>query len=191
MFRPGRILQFGGNSQRRHRHRHQRRHAGRHADAVDVVAAPPRQRRRSCADGKVLATGGSPVWNELTGVNNSAEIWNPQTGQWTRGAVGARARLYHSIALLLPDASVLVAGGGAPGPAEQHQRRDLLPAVPVHGRRAACAARRAITLAPTALTIGKTFSVDVGNAERRSAASRWSRPARSRTAGTWSSASST
>ena len=36
------------------------------------------------ADGKVLATGGSAVWNELTDVNNSAEIWNPSTGTWTR-----------------------------------------------------------------------------------------------------------
>ena len=68
------------------------------------------------ADGKVLATGGSAVWNELTDVNNSAEIWDPHTGTWTVGASGDRARLYHSIAMLLPDASVLVGGGGAPGP---------------------------------------------------------------------------
>ena len=68
------------------------------------------------ADGKVLATGGSSVGNELTSANNSAEIWDPQTGAWTVGASGDRARLYHSTAVLMPDASVLVAGGGALGP---------------------------------------------------------------------------
>ena len=52
----------------------------------------------------------------MVGVNYQAEIWNPNTGQWTRGAEAVRARLYHSTALLLPDASVSMAGGGNPGP---------------------------------------------------------------------------
>ena len=68
------------------------------------------------ADGKVLVTGGSAVANQLTGVAYAAEIWDPATGQWTLGANAAKPRLYHSIALLLPDGSVLTAGGGAPGP---------------------------------------------------------------------------
>ena len=65
------------------------------------------------ADGRVLMTGGSAVDDELVDVNNTAEIWDPSTGQWSVGASGARPRLYHSVALLLPDASVLVGGGGA------------------------------------------------------------------------------
>jgi hypothetical protein len=44
------------------------------------------------------------------------EIWHPTTGQWTLGASAAKPRLYHSTALLLPDPSVLTAGGGASGP---------------------------------------------------------------------------
>ena len=68
------------------------------------------------ADGKVLVTGGSAVANQLTGVAYTAGIWDPATGQWTLGASAVTARLYHSTALLLPDASVLTAGGGAPGP---------------------------------------------------------------------------
>ena len=68
------------------------------------------------ADGRVLATGGSLQDNTLNDVNTSAEIWDPATGIWTVGPSGSRARLYHSGALLLPDASVLVTGGGAPGP---------------------------------------------------------------------------
>jgi hypothetical protein len=68
------------------------------------------------ADGKVLVTGGSQVDNELTGVDYQAQIWNPITGLWTAGASAAKPRLYHSTAMLLPDATVLTAGGGAPGP---------------------------------------------------------------------------
>jgi hypothetical protein len=61
----------------------------------------------------VLATGGSQVNNELTGVNNSAEIWDPTDGVWTKGPNGQRPRLYHSMSMLLPDGRVLVGGGGA------------------------------------------------------------------------------
>ena len=68
------------------------------------------------ADGKILVTGGSAVPNQLTGVAYAAEIWDPATGQWTLGANAAKPRLYHSIALLLPDGSVLTGAGGAPGP---------------------------------------------------------------------------
>jgi YVTN family beta-propeller protein len=115
MFRPGKILQMGGNSNG--------------AVVIDINGPQPQvtstqsmssQRRwvsaTVLADGQVLATGGSRVENQLTDVNNSAEIWNPDTGLWHVGSSGARARLYHSSALLLPDATVLVAGGGAPGP---------------------------------------------------------------------------
>ena len=133
MFRPGRILQFGGNSNG--------------AIVIDITGASPvvtptqsmsSQRQwvngTLLADGKVLATGGSQVDNQLTGVNNIAEIWDPQTGAWSQGYAGAVARLYHSNALLLPDASVLVAGGGRPGPLRQPERGDLLPALLVHRR---------------------------------------------------------
>jgi hypothetical protein len=73
----------------------------------DAVALP---------NGEVLVTGGSSELQVLSTAVNYVEIWNPQTGQWRVGASGAKARLYHSTALLLPDATVLVAGGGPPGP---------------------------------------------------------------------------
>ena len=50
-------------------------------------------------------------------MNTRALLWKANTGNWVQGPAGSGlARLYHSIALLLPDGSVLVAGGGAPGP---------------------------------------------------------------------------
>ena len=55
--------------------------------------------------------------NQISGVvAYSAQIWNPATGHWTTGDSAVKPRLYHSIALLLPDGSVLTGAGGAPGP---------------------------------------------------------------------------
>jgi len=56
------------------------------------------------------------VHNALTGVAYTAQVWNPTTGAWAAGATATKPRLYHSNALLLPDGSVLTAGGGSPGP---------------------------------------------------------------------------
>ena len=118
MYRPGKIVQFGGNSNR--------------TITIDINGATPvvassqdmaTQRQwvsgTVLADGRVLATGGSTVDNQLTGVNNTAAVWDSTqgiNGEWRIGPSGSRARLYHSIALLMPDATVLVGGGGAPGP---------------------------------------------------------------------------
>jgi hypothetical protein len=65
-------------------------------------------------DGTVLATGGGPT-TDAVGVGGAvlaAELWSPVTETWTTVASMQRARLYHSTALLLPDARVLVMGGG-------------------------------------------------------------------------------
>ena len=113
------------------------------------------------ADGQVLVTGGSRIYNTLTDVNNSAEIWNPNTGLWHRGADGDRARLYHSTALLLPDASVLVAGGGAPGPQNNLNAEIYYPPY-LYNSNDVFAARPTITAVQSTVQIGETFNVDVG-----------------------------
>jgi hypothetical protein len=43
-----------------------------------------------------------------------AEIYDPETGQWQAGAVAEVVRLYHSVALLLPDGRVITACGNPP-----------------------------------------------------------------------------
>ncbi len=70
-------------------------------------------------DGTVLVTGGTREQNNnegnaLQGAVYPAELWNPKTGQWTTMSSMSVPRLYHSTAILLPDARVLVAGGGEP-----------------------------------------------------------------------------
>ncbi|MGE0053215.1 MAG: galactose oxidase-like domain-containing protein [Hyphomicrobium sp.] len=68
------------------------------------------------ADGTVMVSGGSAVNNKLQNVTYEVALWHPDTAAWTYGDSAAIPRLYHSSTLLLPDATVLSLGGGAPGP---------------------------------------------------------------------------
>jgi YVTN family beta-propeller protein len=164
MFRPGKILHFGGNSNG--------------ALVIDVTGTSPvvtttqsmkSQRRLASAtllaDGRVLATGGSVEWNEPKNAELAAEIWNPQTGQWTVGPNAARPLLYHSNALLLPDATVLVTGGGAlggPTPSALNQKNAQIFFPPyLFAANGQLATRPVIQSAPNWLEIGKTFQVSL------------------------------
>lgn len=160
MYAPGKILQIGGNSNG--------------AVTIDINSGSPQvaatanlASRRDLVtatllpNGKVLATGGSGQWNQLVGVNNSAAIWDPATGQWTIGPDGAVPRLYHSTALLLPDASVLIAGGGAPGPYTNTNAELYYPPY-LFNSAGGFATRPTITSAPAAIQPGVSFNVGVG-----------------------------
>ncbi len=168
MFAPGRILQFGGNSNQ--------------SIVIDIngAGATPtpvisssgamlRQRRLAVAtilaDGRVLATGGSRVWNAMTDVSYEAEIWNPATGQWTVGAVAQRERLYHGNALLLPDATVLVFGGGAPAPSGRPNNLNAEIYYPPYlfASGGVAATRPVIDTAPTVVDTGRTVQVGVSS----------------------------
>ena len=115
-------------------------------------------------NGRVLVTGGSGVANQLVDVSTQADIWDPQTGEWTFGASGSRPRLYHSIALLLPDASVLVAGGGAneDAPVNNFHAEIYYPPY-LFGASGGFANRPSINSAPETLTIGETFMLQSGS----------------------------
>jgi len=118
------------------------------------------------ADGKVLVTGGSQVANELTGVAYKAEIWDPATGHWTAGASATKPRLYHSNSLLLPDASVLTAGGGAPGPVNNLNAEIYYPPY-LYGNHGKPAVRPVInTAAPQSLLPGDTINITVGSTDQ-------------------------
>lgn len=71
------------------------------------------------ANGHVWMNGGSFTGNTLAGVALDSELWNPATGTWLAAASATRSRLYHSASMLLPDGTVITAGGGAPGPVNQ------------------------------------------------------------------------
>ncbi|MGQ0621998.1 MAG: PA14 domain-containing protein [Panacagrimonas sp.] len=164
MYQPGRILVFGGNEPL--------------TRIVDITSGAPvitptnpiSSARNSVfgtilPDGRVLATGGSAVYNELVGVNNAAEIWDPVTERWTVGSSGAMPRLYHSTALLMPDATVLVGGGGAVGPVANLNAEIYYPAY-LFKASGGLANRPNITSAPSTLRVGRSFSMDISHNRR-------------------------
>jgi hypothetical protein len=58
-------------------------------------------------------SGGSCLpWNVTEKATKSAELWDPENDQWTELSSQQNERMYHSVALLLPDGRVLSAGGG-------------------------------------------------------------------------------
>ncbi len=160
MYRPGKILQVVGKN--------------RIALVIDINGAQPvvtttqkLAAKRVWAsstvlpDGKVLVTGGSAADDQLVGVTNYAEIWDPQTGNWTVGASGSRPRLYHSFALLLPDASVLVGGGGASAEAPLNNLHSEIYYPPyLYSASGGFAARPSIVTAPDVVAAGQSFSME-------------------------------
>ena len=68
-------------------------------------------------NGKVLAVGGSAVNNvsDANGGGSFSEMYNPETGNWTVMAPQLYWHLYHSVALLLPDARVVSMGNNTQG----------------------------------------------------------------------------
>jgi hypothetical protein len=110
-----------------------------------------------------LVTGGSQVANKLTGIAYAAEIWNPTSGQWTLGASATIPRLYHSNALLLPDGSVLTAGGGSPGPLINLNAEIYYPPyLYMSDGSGLPAPRPSLSGAPASIAVGQSISATVG-----------------------------
>jgi hypothetical protein len=131
------------------------------------------------ADGTVLVTGGTQGggkgWQE--GFNDIrpgapvhvAELWDPATGKWTTLAAEAVDRCYHSTAVLLPDATVLSAGGGEYEDKLNHKPRDefnypdgqvFRPPYLFRGE------RPAITSAPQQISYGESIQLKVSEEPR-------------------------
>jgi hypothetical protein len=119
-------------------------------------------------DGTVLATGGSTTTDlaNFFAAVYEAEIWSPVTQSWTTMARMQTPRLYHSTAVLLPDASVLVAGGGRqngrsqPDPKDEANAEIFSPPYLFRGP------RPIISSAPSIIQYGTTFSVATPDAAR-------------------------
>jgi hypothetical protein len=123
-------------------------------------------------DGQVLVTGGTSgagFVNIDEGLaTRTAEVWNPGTGNWTTLAANSKMRVYHSVALLLPDGTVLhgasgdalaiqPGGGIVPVPSERNHEI-FSPPYLFKG------ARPAIGTAPASVSYGQTFAVATPNA---------------------------
>jgi hypothetical protein len=154
-------------------------------------------------DGKVLVTGGVGC----QGINNiesyasaaggipicsggqvlNPELWDPHTGEWTIMAPHTEIRAYHSVAALLPDARVVISGGGLPGAIGEigiegekitnpfellepnsigvaHKTAEIFSPPYLFDPNGNLAARPSITSWPSSVTNGETFPVGASGA---------------------------
>jgi hypothetical protein len=185
MYEPGRILYAGGGG-----------HTGwptpdpksaqptATAEIIDLNEAAPQWRNTDpmsvprrhlnstiLPDGQVLVTGGTRgagFVNISEGLaTRAAEVWNPETGEWTTLASNSRMRIYHSVSLLMPDGRVLhgasgdamaIQPGGGIVPVPDEENHEMFsPPYLFKG------ARPTISSAPTTVTYGEAFSVATPN----------------------------
>lgn len=140
-------------------------------------------------DGKVFVSGGTrcPYTNNIISEDGSCtngaimnpEIYEPPSmqfpgGRWSIMAAHQVVRLYHSVALLLPDGRILVGGGGRTGaygennqltydPLLAHTNWEIFKPPYLFNMDGSEAKRPAITNAPSRIAYGQSFNVGVGN----------------------------
>ena len=170
MYAPNKILQVGGGQIPNER-------ASAEARRIDITNPQPqltklpsmRHRRHwgnatVLPNGQVFVSGGSAINNspatdaDGNGVSYTSELYTPGNNSWRLGATAVRMRLYHSTNLLLPDATVLTMGGGAPGPQRNLNAEIYYPPYlfDSNGQRAT---RPVIQSAPTGLKPGAAFTI--------------------------------
>jgi hypothetical protein len=123
------------------------------------------------ADGKVLVTGGTDAGGFNTAPSSSAvlaaELWDPANpGVWTPLSSMSHYRLYHSTALLLPDARVLSVGSGQPaatGLTDDYTAEIFSPPY-LFNQDGTPATRPVISKAPGAVIYGQAFTVNTTSA---------------------------
>jgi hypothetical protein len=114
-------------------------------------------------NGKILATAGSTNDEEEATASFNADLYDPTTNTFSSAGANAFPRLYHSQALLLPDATVLVAGGNPTRGTYDPHMEIYSPAYLFNGDGSA-AARPAITnVTPEVIGYGATFQIATPN----------------------------
>lgn len=141
------------------------------SSAGAMAVARRQQNATLLADGKVLVTGGTNVTGFNAAPSTSAvlaaELWDPANPSvWKPLASMSHNRLYHSEALLLPDARVLSVGSGQPsatGLTDDYTAEIFSPPY-LFKADGTPAARPVISSAPTSVTYGQLFTVKTTSA---------------------------
>jgi hypothetical protein len=115
-------------------------------------------------NGKVLAMGGSTNDEDAATASLNADLYDPQTNTFSSAGANRYPRLYHSGSLLLPDATVLLAGGNpARGTYESHM--EIYAPAYLFNADGTDAVRPAIgSVTPGAFAYGSTFHVQTSDA---------------------------
>jgi hypothetical protein len=115
-------------------------------------------------NGKVVALGGSANDEDGSTASFNADIYNPSTNSFTTGAPNAFPRLYHSNSLLLPDATLLVAGSN-PARGTYEQNSEIYSPPYLFNADGSLATRPVITsVTPATFAYGGAFQVQTPDA---------------------------
>src|SRR6266478_1418932 len=119
-------------------------------------------------DGRVLALGGSVNDEDTSTASLNADLLGPDpknAGKYIFSSAGANAypRLYHSVALLLPDATVWLAGGN-PSRGSYVQQMEIYQPPYLFNSTGGLATRPSITSAPSSISYGNAFTVQTSDA---------------------------
>jgi hypothetical protein len=114
-------------------------------------------------NGEVLALGGSADDEDTSTASLNADLYNPVSNTFSSAGANAYPRLYHSVALLLPNATVWLAGGN-PSRGTYQQEMEIYQPPYLFNSDGTMATQPSITSAPSSISYGNTFSVTTPNA---------------------------
>jgi hypothetical protein len=109
-------------------------------------------------NGKVLALGGSVNDEDTSTASLNADLYDPASNTFSSAGAYAYPRLYHSVALLLPDATVWLAGGNPSRGSYVRQMEIYKPAY-LFNPDGTPATRPSITSAPASVSYGESFNL--------------------------------
>jgi hypothetical protein len=108
-------------------------------------------------DGKVLAVGGSANDEQESTKSLTADLYDPATNSFTQVASNKNPHLYHSTAVLLPDASVVLSGGN-PVQGKFEPSIEIYKPPYFFNADGSLATRPSLTGTPAKITYGQTFA---------------------------------
>src|SRR3989454_2193477 len=113
--------------------------------------------------GKILALGGSGQDKTVSTASLNSDLFDPATETWTPAGTMNRARLYHSVALLLPDGTVWAAGSN-PNRGDYEKHMEIYKPAYLFDASGGPAARPSVTGSPAVIGYGGSFQVSTPNA---------------------------
>ena len=115
-------------------------------------------------NGQVLTVGGSLNDEDVTTASLNADLYDPATNTMSSAGANAVPRLYHSVALLLPDATVWVAGGNPTRGTYDHSVEIYSPAYLFNADGTLATRPLITTLTPSVIGYGSSFQVQTPDA---------------------------
>lgn len=115
-------------------------------------------------NGKVLVSAGSAEDENATTAVFEAELYDPAANSFSSAGSNAFARLYHNVQLLLPDATVVLAGGNPKQGVYENHIEVYKPAYLLNSD-GSPAARPSLSGVPATVSYGNAFTVQTPNTD--------------------------